>query len=114
MTEIIQADYQVRYDPVAAAVTCQGSFRLQGDEYKPVLDVLLAAADAKPPLLTLDVCALQFLNSSGINTLSKFVLHVRKLGASQVLIRGSSRFPWQEKSLINMQRLLPALKLEIA
>lgn len=114
MTEIIHADYQVRYDAATAAISCQGSFRLQGDEYKPVLDLMLAAADAKPALLTLDVCELQFLNSSGINTLSKFVLHVRKLNASQMVIRGSSRFPWQEKSLINMQRLMPALKLEIA
>ncbi len=114
MTDIIQPDYQVRHDAAAATVSCQGSFRLQGDEYKPVLDLLVAAADAKPASLTLDVSELQFLNSSGINTLSKFILHVRKLGASQVVIRGSSRFPWQEKSLINLQRLLPSLKLVIA
>jgi len=111
--EIVHTDYQVRYEEVSATVSCQGSFRLAGDDYKPVLDLMLQAADARPPLLTLDLRELQFLNSSGINTLSKLILHVRKHNASQVVVRGSSRFPWQEKSLINLKRLLPALTLEI-
>ena len=113
MTDIVQTDYQVHYDADTATVCCKGSFRLSGEEYKPVLDVLLKAADAAPPMLTLDVRDLQFLNSSGINTLSKFILHVRNKKVSQVLVQGSTRFPWQEKSLVNLQRLLPALKLEI-
>jgi len=112
--EIVHPDYEVWYDEASAIVTCKGSFRLHGDEYTPVLDLLLKAADAMPALLTLDVRELQFLNSSGINTLSKLILRVRNHKVSQVVVRGSARFPWQEKSLINLQRLLPALKLEIA
>ena len=111
--EIVQTDYQVRHDEANACVICQGSFRLAGEEYKPVLDLMLAAADARPPILTLDVRELQFLNSSGINTLSKLILHVRQHNASQVVVLGSSCFPWQEKSLINLKRLLPTLTLEI-
>ncbi len=111
--EISHQDYQVQYDEAAASVRCSGSFRLHGDEYQPVLELLLQAADAKPALLTLDVRELQFLNSSGINTLSKFVLQVRKHAASGVTVLGSTRFPWQEKSLKNLQRLLPTLTLEI-
>jgi hypothetical protein len=87
---------------------------LRGNEdYAPILQVLTQAADAKPETLTLDVRALRFLNSSGINTLSKFILQVRKLSASQMVIKGSRAFPWQSKSLKNFQRLLPALQLEI-
>jgi hypothetical protein len=111
--DITHQDYQVQYDEVAAIVRCSGSFRLHGDEYKPVLDLLTQAADARPAMLTLDLRELQFLNSSGINTLSKFVLQVRKHAASQVLVQGSTRYPWQEKSLKNLQRLLPALQLDI-
>lgn len=111
--DIIHTDYQVQYDEASATVSCKGSFRLHGEEYQAILELLLKAAAAAPPLLTLDVSDLQFLNSSGINTLSKFILHVRNHKASQVVVRGSSRFPWQEKSLVNLQRLLPALKLEI-
>jgi len=111
--DISHDDYQVHYDEAASTVRCSGSFRLHGEEYQPVLDLLTRAADAKPATLTLDVRELQFLNSSGINTLSKFVLQVRKHNVSGVVVQGTVRYPWQEKSLKNLQRLLPALKLEI-
>lgn len=112
--EIIHDDYYVTYDPETATVTCKGSFRLRGrEEYAPILQVLMAAADAKPETITLDIRTLQFLNSSGINTLSNFVLQVRKHNTSTVVIKGSSQFPWQQTSLKNFQRLLPGLQLEI-
>jgi hypothetical protein len=112
--DIVCDDYQVHYDAVTATVLCQGSFRLRGtEEYAPILQVLTSAADAKPATLTLDLRTLQFLNSSGVTTLSKFVLQARKHNVSQVVIKGSKQFPWQEKSLKNLQRLLPGLQLEI-
>jgi hypothetical protein len=112
--EITHNDYQVQYDETSGTITCQGSFRLRGvEEYQPILDLLLSAADAKPETLTLDVRELKFLNSSGINTLSKFILQVRKNQASQVVIQGSRQYPWQQKSLANFQRLLPGLHMEI-
>ena len=112
--DIIHDDYQVHYDAATATVICQGSFRLRGtEEYAPILQVLTAAADAKPATLTLDLRTLRFLNSSGINTLAKFVLHVRQYNAIQVVLQGSHHIPWQEKSLKNFQRLLPGLQLEI-
>ncbi len=111
--DITHADYQVQYDEANAIVTCQGSFRLHGEEYQPILDLMISAADAMPDTLTLDVRELQFLNSSGINTLSKFVLQVRIHKVSQVVIRGIALFPWQVKSLKNFQRLLPGLQLKI-
>ena len=83
------------------------------EEYAPILRVLTAAADAQPATLTLDLRTLQFLNSSGINTLAKFVLHARQDHATRVVMKGSHHFPWQEKSLKNFQRLLPGLQLEI-
>jgi hypothetical protein len=112
--EITHQNYQVRYDAATATVICQGSFRLRGtEEYAPILELLTQAAEAKPVTLTLDLRQLQFLNSSGINTLSKFVLLVRKLNTSQVVVQGNQQFAWQQKSLLNFQRLLPDLQLEI-
>jgi len=29
------------------------------------------------------------------------------------VVQGSTRYPWQEKSLKNLQRLLPALRLDM-
>ncbi len=111
--EIIQQDYQIRYDPHASTVICSGSFRLTGDEYASIIEILNAAADAKPCELTLDVTGLQFLNSSGIHTLSKFVLRVRGHNTTRVTVRGTSKCPWQQKSLANLERLLPGLRLEL-
>ena len=98
--EIIHTDYLVTYDATTATVVCQGAFRLRGsEEYTPISQLLTEAADAKQSTLTLDLRALAFLNSSGINALSKFVLQVRKHNVSQIVIKGSRQFPWQEKSL---------------
>jgi hypothetical protein len=114
MKEITQDEYQVKYDPATATVVCAGSFRLRGEEYEPIMEMLNEAIDARPTLLMLDVRGLQFLNSSGINTLSKFVMRMRQQKGSQLLIKGSEQYPWQKKSLSNLQRLLPSLQLEIA
>jgi hypothetical protein len=112
--DITHNDYQVYYDEASAIITCHGLFRLRdGTEYQPILDLLIEAADTKAETLTLDVRELQFLNSSGINTLSKFILQVRKHKASQVVMQGSYTHPWQKKSLSNFQKLLPTLRLEI-
>jgi len=112
MTEIKHDDYQVVYDPATATVLCAGSYRLSGAEYAAISNVLNEAADAGHPVLTLDVSELQFLNSSGINTLSKFVIRMRKQPDSQLIVKGSAEYPWQKKSLVNLQRLLPGLQLE--
>jgi hypothetical protein len=112
MTEIKHADYQVVYDSATATVVCAGSYRLSGPEYDAILEVLNAAANAGHPMLTLDLRELQFLNSSGINTLSKFVMQMRKKPTSQLIVKGSEQYPWQKKSLVNLQRLLPNLRLE--
>jgi len=112
MTEIKHADYQVVYDPATATVMCAGSYRLSGPEYDVILAVMNTAADAGHSVLTLDVTELQFLNSSGINTLSKFVIRMRKQPTSQLIVKGSEQYPWQKKSLTNLQRLLPSLQLE--
>ena len=112
LTQINHADYQVSYDPDAAVITCSGQFRIRGDEYDGIANLLETVADAKPPSVILDLRQLRYLNSSGINTLSKFVLKIRKYNTSSLLLKGSNAFPWQRKSLKNMQRLLPDLQLE--
>jgi hypothetical protein len=113
MKAIHQDDYQVTYDPATGTVVCAGNFRLRGPEYDEIMTVLNEAADAGHQTLRLDVTALEFLNSSGINTLSKFVLRMRQQKGSQLLVKGSDRYPWQKKSLSNLQRLLPAMQLEL-
>ncbi len=110
--EIVNDDYAVSYDSETNTIVCSGSFRLTGREYAAIADILNTAADAKPEVLNLDLTRLQFLNSSGINTLSKFIIRLRKHKASQVNVKGNSVFAWQNRSLANFKKLLPELVLE--
>ena len=109
--EVKHDDYQIVFNEPEAAVLCSGSFRLRSSEYVAITDVLNAAVDAKLPTLTLDLRELRFLNSSGINTLAKFVVRVRKQSVTILTVHGTKSYPWQRKSLRNFQRLLPSMTL---
>lgn len=111
--EIKTGDYSICYDPATETVICQGSLRLGGvEEYEPIVKLLNDLADQEPRKITLNLKKLDFLNSSGINVLSKYVIKVRQKGTIQMLVQGSKAISWQGKSLKNLQRLMPSLELE--
>ncbi|HEY9648153.1 MAG TPA: STAS domain-containing protein [Chroococcidiopsis sp.] len=111
--QISTTEYEISYDSDTQTIVCKGSLRLGGTpQYAPVTDLLTAVVNQEPPTLTLDLRGLEFLNSSGINVLSKFVIKVRQQGKSALTICGSTAIPWQGKSLINLQRLMPSVTLE--
>jgi hypothetical protein len=111
--EIKGDSYRVWHDQDSAIIYCQGSLRLAGtEEYAPVVKILDDAIEASPASITLNLCELEFLNSSGINVLSKFVIKVRQKENIKIFVRGSENIPWQGKSLKNLQRLMPSLTLE--
>lgn len=107
-------DYEIQLIPETNEVIFQGSLRLSGaDEYQPIVDLLESLIDDQPRHILLDLRKLDFLNSSGINILSKFVINVRKRNTIEVTVKGAKTIPWQGKSLKNLQRLMPSLRLEI-
>jgi len=110
--EIQHDDYQVLFNSDENTVLCSGSFRLTGSEYGPIMEILNTVADDQPEFLIMDLTALKFLNSSGINTLCKFVMRLRKNNINKVNVIGSNEFAWQKKSLANFKKLLPSLELE--
>lgn len=106
-------DYSLIFEPDQSIVRCSGFLRLEGvAEYQPLMDLLLAALVVSPALV-LNLEELEFLNSSGISMLSMFVVKIRERNDVTLTLRGSAKILWQTKSLRNLQRLMPALKLEL-
>ncbi|MCA6550468.1 MAG: hypothetical protein IM585_00280 [Pseudanabaena sp. M135S2SP2A07QC] len=110
--EVKGDDYKVWYDPSEFTIYCQGALRLAGsEEYEPIVQILEYVIDKAPQNINLDLVQLEFLNSSGINVLSKFVIKVRHKEKIKITVKGSEIVPWQGKSITNLQRLMPNLKL---
>ncbi len=112
--EIKTEDYHIIYDETSHKVVFDGSLRLNGgEEYASIFELLDSIAQQEPEKIVLDLKDLSFLNSSGISILSKFVIKVRKSKNIQMVVIGAKKNPWQGKSLKNLQRLMPSLKLEL-
>ncbi len=103
--------YEVEFRPDEDCVRMSGALRLGGlAEYAPISTMLEEALQGRE-CLVLDLTELEFLNSSGIATLSRFVISARNHGQCGLVIRGSNEIAWQGKSLNNLKRLMPSLEL---
>lgn len=110
--EIKTDEYRVWTD--GATIHYEGTMRLSGGEaYVPIQQMMNGVLAQKPTLITLDLTGLQFLNSSGINLFAKFTIEVRKQPDVGLQVKGSTRVPWQSKSLPNLKKLYPAVDLVI-
>ncbi|MBW4669830.1 MAG: hypothetical protein KME60_21060 [Cyanomargarita calcarea GSE-NOS-MK-12-04C] len=111
--ELLGNNYKVLYDKGSETVTFNGSLRLNGtEEYAPILQLLRDVIEGNPSRITLNFMHLNTLNSSGISMLSKFIIEMRKK-TIHLMILGSNNIPWQGQALKNLQRLMPALHLQI-
>lgn len=111
--EIRDDAYRVWFDPRTTTVFFEGSLRLSTADYKPIAELLQQSVAGDPSYLTLNLSELTFLNSSGINTLYKFVISLRKRGSIKLTVLGSSSIGWQSKSLSNIKRFLPGATLTL-
>ncbi len=112
--EIKAEEYTIQYIAETGEINCQGSLLLSGtEEYAPILNLMLEAAEEQAEHLTLKVTELEFLNSSGINTMTKFVINVRNRKSLALTVVGLDGTPWQVRLLKNLQRLMPSLQLQM-
>ena len=110
--EIKTADYTVWTE--GATIHYEGTLRLSGtDAYQPILELMQQVLADKPQNMVLDLSQLEFLNSSGINLLAKFTIELRKHPDLPVKVLGSTKIPWQSKSLPNLQKLHKGVELVI-
>lgn len=105
-------NYAVEWDAPTRTAALKGILRLNGlEEYGPVARFLSAAVPQGS--MNLDLRGLEFLNSSGIAMLSKFVIEIRNRKTVDLTILGSKAISWQGKSLVNLCKLMPSLRMEI-
>ena len=78
------------------------------ERFKPIREALTKADDP----YTIDISAVQFLNSSGITGLSRLVLLARTQKTPLVLI-GSTRTSWQAKTLKPIARLYDKVDVQL-
>jgi len=112
--ELRGEDYVVTYAELRGTVEFFGTLRLRdSSDYKPLTQILeKALADASSQLV-LDFRNLQFLNSAGINIISRFVITARKADTALLRVLGNNEISWQQKSLGNLQKLWDKVSIEI-
>ncbi|MBD2663473.1 hypothetical protein B6N60_03365 [Richelia sinica FACHB-800] len=111
--EIKTKDYSVHFDSSTSTVFFKGFLRLNGIEAYQTIQDFLAKVVSEYNSLILNFEELEFLNSSGVSMLSMFVVEVRNQGNIQLALHGSNKILWQTKSLRNLQRLMPSIKIEL-
>ena len=109
-------EFTIEYNPGSSSVSLSGTIRLQTtEEYEPIMQILrktLASVEAGE-VICVDFRQLRFLNSSGINAISRFVIAARKEDRALLRILGNQDIYWQQKSLTNLQKLWPKVQIEI-
>lgn len=102
------------FDKSTETVTLEGSMRLANlIEYEVVKDFLNEAYSQTEKIFTLDFTKLRFLNSSGITTISMFIIAIKRTAKAKVAVLGTNKISWQEKSLGNFNKLWSEVDVRI-
>jgi hypothetical protein len=98
-----------------STVSFKGALRLSGtDDYAPILDLLKETLSTSAVPIVIDMRELDFLNSSGITMFSRFAIEARDRAGAGVQVLASEGVPWHARSLKNLQRLMPSLKVVLS
>ncbi len=114
MKNIHGESFDIQLEEENSTVLFKGAPRLYGTEdYAPILDMLKETLVGADRPIVLDIRELNFLNSSGITMLSRFVIEARDRTGIEVLVLASDTVPWHARSLRNLQRLMPSLSIHL-
>ena len=114
MKNIHGESFDIRLEEENSTVLFKGALRLCGtDDYAPILDMLKETLASPAMPIVLDLRELDFLNSSGITMLSRFVIEARDRAGIDVQFLASESVPWHARSLKNLQRLMPSLSIRL-
>ncbi|AMS39312.1 MULTISPECIES: slr1659 superfamily regulator [Aminobacter] len=88
-----------------------GVMRLENKAASEITSLVRDVLNSGPPVLTVHLSDLQFLNSQGRNILAKLVIEARNHPQVRMVIRGNSNIAWQQRTLPNLKRIYPSLML---
>ncbi len=109
--KIEHKDHTILFDQSSGTFTITGALRLMTKDYTEIRQLLDHILLLAPPLLGFDIRGLRMINSSGLNTLSRFVLALRAKPGVHVTFHGSSEVVWQARTLANMKHFLPTAQV---
>ncbi|MCZ8240002.1 MAG: hypothetical protein O9310_16385 [Leptospiraceae bacterium] len=111
--EVKTEEYAAYFDEQQQSVVMTGSMRLQNlASYEEIKNVLKEGLDKSSTKLTIDLRNLNFLNSSGITTLSLFIIEARNKKSTPMKVIASAKIAWQTKSVLNFKKLWNDISLE--
>lgn len=114
MKTINGESFDIRLEDDNSTVHFKGALRLSGTEdYAPILDMLKQTLIDPAVPIVLDLRELDFLNSSGITMLSRFVIEARDHAGTNLEVLASQSVAWHARSLKNLQRLMPSLCIRL-
>ena len=114
MKNIHGESFDVQLEEENSTILFKGALRLCGTEdYAPILDMLKETLTSPAMRIVLDLRELDFLNSSGITMLSRFVMEARDRPGIDLQVLASEAVPWHARSLRNLQRLMPGLSIRL-
>ena len=114
MKNIHGESFEIQLKRRAPPFVFKGALRLCGTEdYAPILDMLKETLINPTAPIVLDLRQLDFLNSSGITMLSRFVIEARGHDGIGIQVLASEAVPWHARSLKNLQRLMPTLSIRL-
>lgn len=111
--EVKTEEYSAYFNREDKTVVMTGSMRLQNlAAYEEIKKVLKEGIEGTDGQLTIDIQNLNFMNSSGVTTLSLFLIDARNKKFTPVRILGSAKISWQMKSVMNFKKLWVDLILD--
>ncbi|MDV6234089.1 hypothetical protein CH379_000370 [Leptospira ellisii] len=110
--EISKEDYSVEMEKNRGRVKISGTLRLLNvEEYEPIIAVIETALEQSGRgKAVIDIKDLDYLNSAGIASLSRFVAGYDKKNFGNVEFKGNKDRYWQIKFLDNLKKLRSEIK----
>ena len=108
MKTITGESFEIRMEDNHSTVFFKGALRLSGvTECLPILDLLKETLVNPTNPVVLDLKELDFLNSSGITMLSRFVIEARDQAGINLYLIASESIVWHARSLKNLSAKMP-------